>query len=239
MTRLLATLLLTLPVLAQSPAFEVASIKPNNSGSGTSTESTSPGRVAAVNVTTSSLLQSAFGIKEFQISGGPGWLSTDKYDIAATTGSTKDLNDKELQPYLQAMLTERFRLKIHRETKDLSVYALGIAKGGAKLTAHDGAGDTSTNISNSPLKTTLRSINISMAAFVGTLGRRLDQMVIDNTSLPGGYDLTLEWAPDPNAETTVPSLFTALQEQLGLKLESTRGPVEIIVIDNIERPTEN
>jgi uncharacterized protein (TIGR03435 family) len=240
MARILFIILLAVsPAMAQSPAFEVASIKLNNSGDGRSTESTSPGRVTAENINISSIVQQAFGIKEFQISGAPGWLATDKYDVSATTGTTKDLSDTELEPYFQALLVERFHLRYHRETKEMQVYALGVAKTGAKVTAHAGAGDNSTNMTNGPAKTSMKSVNISMKGFAGTLGRRLDRMVIDNTGLAGGYDLTLEWAPNPSPDSTEPSLFTALQEQLGLKLESTKALVEIIVIDNIERPSEN
>ncbi len=240
MTRILLTLLLAaLPALAQPLSFEVASIKVNNSGSGQNSERTSPGRVTAVNTDISSLIQQAFGIKEFQISGAPGWIVGDKYDLDATTGTSKDLSDTELEPYFESLLAERFHLKYHRETKEMQVYALGVAKTGAKLTAHAGGGDSSNGIDNGPAKTSMTSTNVSMKGFAGTLGRRLDRMVIDNTGLTGGYDLTLEWTPNPSADSAEPSLFTALQEQLGLKLESTKAPVEIIVIDNIERPSEN
>jgi uncharacterized protein (TIGR03435 family) len=240
MTRILLTLLLaTSPILAQPPAFEVASIKPNNSGSGRGTETTGPGRVTFVNTNISSLIQQAFGVREFQISGAPGWVASDKYDFTATTGTSKDLSDIELEPYFLSVLAERFHLKYHRETKEMQVYALSIAKTGPKLTVHAGAGDNSTGINSGPEKTSMQSTNMSMRVLARTLGGRLDRMVIDNTGLAAGYDLTLEWAPNPSADSTEPSLFTALQEQLGLKLESTKAPVEIIVIDNIERPSEN
>jgi len=231
--------LLALCALAQSPSFEVASIKVNNSGSGETSERTTPGRVTAVNINISSLMQQAFGIKEFQISGAPAWVVGDRYDFNATTGTSKDLSDTELEPYFESLLAERFQLKYHRETKEMQVYALGVAKTGARLTAHAGGGDSSNGISNGQGKTSLKSTNVSMKAFAGTLGRRLDRMIIDDTGLAGGYDLTLEWAPNPSPDSNEPSLFTALQEQLGLKLESTKAPVEIIVIDNIERPSEN
>ncbi len=240
MARILLTLLLAaLPALAQPPAFEVASIKPDNSGNGRVTETTGPGRVTAVNINTGSLIQQAFGIKGFQISGAPGWVTSDQFDVTATTGTSKDLSDIELEPYFESLLAERFHLKYHRETKEMQVYALGVGKTGAKLTAHEGAGDGSINISNGAAGTAMKCTNQSMKAFAGMLGRRLDRMIIDNTGLAGGYDLTLEWAPNPSPDSTQPSLFTALQEQLGLKLESTKAPVEIIVIDNIERPSEN
>jgi uncharacterized protein (TIGR03435 family) len=237
--RFASVLLLAASVHAQPAAFEVASIKPNNTGSGSSSESTGPGRVTAVNINISSLVQQAFGIKEFQISGAPAWVVSDRYDFNATTGTSKDLSETELEPYFESVLAERFHLKYHRETKEMQVYALRVAKTGARLTAHAGGGDSSNGINNGPEKTSLKSTNISMKAFAGTLGRRLDRMIIDDTGLTGGYDLTLEWAPNPSPDSTEPSLFTALQEQLGLKLESTKGPVEIIVIDSIERPSEN
>lgn len=229
--------LAALPGLAQSLSFEVASIKPNNSGE--TSERTSPGRVIAVNINISSLVQQAFGIKVFQISGAPAWVVSDKYDFNATTGTSKDLSDTELEPYFESLLAERLQLKYHRETKEMQVYALAVAKTGARLTAHAGGGDSSNGINNGPAKTSIKSNNVSMKAFAGTLGRRLDRIVIDNTGLTGGYDLTLEWAPNPSPDSTEPSLVTALQEQLGLILESTRAPVEIIVIDYIERPSEN
>jgi uncharacterized protein (TIGR03435 family) len=185
------------------------------------------------------LIQSAFGIRDYQISGGPGWLGDDKIDITATTGTSKDLSDKELQPYLQSLLGDRFRLRFHGETKELSVYSLVVAKSGMKLTAHPGEGDSSTQIRNNSGKSSVTCANVSMASFASTLGGRLDRLVIDNTALQGRYDLNLEWAPNPSPESTEPSIFTALREQLGLKLESTKGLVEIIVIDSIEKPSEN
>jgi uncharacterized protein (TIGR03435 family) len=137
------------------------------------------------------------------------------------------------------MLADRFHFKFHRETKEMQIYSLTVAKGGARLTAHAGEGDSSTHISNGSGKSSVSSTNISMPRLASLLGGRVDRMVVDNTQLAGGYDVKLEWAPNPSAESTEPSLFTALQEQLGLKLESTRGPVEIIVIDNLDRPSEN
>lgn len=242
MTRILLVFLLALSAWARSPSFEVASIKPNNSASGRSTESTTPGRLRAINVTASWLIQQAFGIKAFQISGGPGWLDNDYYDVNATTGTAKDLSLEELQPYLQSLLADRFHFTYHRETKEAQVYALTITRGEAKLTAtHAGEGDTSANVSTGKGsgKASIVSTNVSMPNFAGLLSRRLDRAVIDHTGLKGGYDFRLEWAPNPAADSAEPSLFTALQEQLGLKLESTKSPVEIIVIDNIERPSEN
>ncbi len=228
---------LTLP--AQPPSFEVASIKPNNTGSGRSSSDTGPGRVTDINVTIGTEIQAAFGIMDFQIAGAPGWVTSDKYDLQATTGTSKDLTDTELQPYYLALLTDRCHLRYHRETKEYSIYSLAPAKGGPKMTAHTGEGDGSTNTSGSSGKTVMNATDISMHGLARALGGKLHRTVLDNTGLTGHYDLKLEWAPEPAADTSEPSLFAALQEQLGLKLETTKGPVEIIVIDSIEKPSEN
>jgi len=227
------------PAAVPGRAFEVASIKPNNSGSGSDTINTSRGRFTGVNVTVDSLIELAFGVRAFQISGGPGWLATDHYDIAATTGDSKELNDGEIRPYVESLLVDRLHLRYHREKKDASVYSLLPARTGVKLTAHEGEGDSSNNISVGSGKASITSTNVKMASFADLLSGRVDRVVIDHTGLSGGYDLKLTWAPDPGPESTEPSLFAALEEQLGLRLESTKGPVDIIVIDSMERPSEN
>ncbi len=250
LSRFIAALFLTTASIpAQTLSFEVISIKPNNTGSGSTSESTRPGRVMDTNVTISEVMQAAFGIRDFQIANAPGWLAGDKYDITATTGTSKDLTELELQPYFQALLADRCKLRFHRETRELVLYTLVVAKNGAKgatkLLPHPGEGESSTNVSNGKDRTTISSTDIPMAHLASLLGASLHRVVIDNTGLAGGYDLSLEWTPEPPAgadnssESSGPSLFTALQEQLGLKLETTKGPVEIVVIDNIEKPTDN
>ncbi len=229
-----------LPALrAQPPSFEVVSVKPNNSGSGRSSESTGPGLLTATNITINSLIQQAFGVRAFQISGGPGWLTSENYDIAAKTGTSKDLSELELRPYIQALLADRFRFRYHRETKEMQVYSLVVARGGAKLPVDSGEGDATTNVTNGAGKSTVQSTRSSMAHLASLLGARLDRVVNDNTGLTEKYRIQLEWAPNPAPESAEPSLFTALQEQLGLRLEATKGPVEIIVIDGVEKPSEN
>jgi len=245
------TLLLTsLIPQAQAQSFEVISIKPNNTGSGSTSESTRPGRVMDTNVSVSEVIQSAFGIKDFQIAGAPGWVASDRYDVTATTGTTKDLSELELQPYFQALLADRCKLRFYRETRELVLYSLVVAKNGAargatKLIPHPGEGESSTNVSNGKDRTSISAKDIPMAHLANILGASLHRVVIDHTGLSGGYDLSLDWTPEPPAgsdtsgESSGPSLFAALQEQLGLKLESTKGPVDIIVVDNIEKPTDN
>jgi uncharacterized protein (TIGR03435 family) len=236
---LLSVTALSQPLHAQPASFEVASIKPNNSGSGTSGDDGSPGRWTARNVTTMMVIQKAFNVKDFQISGGPGWLGTDRCDIAATTGTSTDMTDQALRPYLESLLTDRFQLKYHREMKEFQVYSLVAANSGPKLTVHSGEGGSHTNVSRGSGKADINAIKVSLAKLASILSGLLDRIVIDNTGLKGEFDLKLEWAPNPAADSGEPSLFTALQEQLGLKLESTKGPVEIVVIDNLEKPSEN
>jgi uncharacterized protein (TIGR03435 family) len=232
-------LLVTATLAIRSQSFDVVSVKPNNSGSGRSTENTNPGRVIAENISARSLITQAFGVRQLQILGGPGWVTTDNFDISATTGTTKDLNDRELRPYFESLLTQRFGFKYHRETKDAPIYSLVAGKGGARLTPHEGEVNTSVNISSGSGKVSVNACCISMADFANLLSGRSDRIVVDNTGISGSYDVKLEWAPDPAPESTIPSLFAALQEELGLRLEPARGPVEMIVIDSIEKPTEN
>jgi len=224
------------------------------------------------------LVTYAYGVQNFQISGAPGWLSSDKYDIDARMDSSvsdalkklsQDESGLERQRMLQKLLTDRCKLVVHRETKHLPLYALVIAKNGPKL--HEAkSGDTYPNGFKGPegrsgsgmmrmSPTQLIAQGTPLKLLVAHLSRQLGRPVIDKTGLTGKYDYTLQWAreegqgggirapeggtPGPDtaglAEPSGPSIFTALPEQLGLKLESEKGPVEIVVIDHVERPSEN
>jgi uncharacterized protein (TIGR03435 family) len=232
-------LYLALAATLAAQSFDVVSVRPNTTGAGRSSEQTNSGHVMAENITLSSMIQQAFNVRAFQISGAPGWIDTDHFDIQATTGTTKDLNDIELQPYWESMLATRFHMKYHRESREMQVYSLLQTKSGAKLTENTTDGNTSTGISNGKDRVSVKSTHISMPHFAELLGRRLDRTVLDKTGLTSSYDVNLEWSPEPSSDTGSASIFTALQDQLGLKIESGKGPVEIIVIDSLERPTEN
>jgi uncharacterized protein (TIGR03435 family) len=227
---------------ATARAFEVASVKPNHSVTGNSSIKTAPGgRFTAENVSPRALIQLAFGIRDFQLAGGPGWIGTEKYDVVAKTGGPKEMSsDEELKPPLQALLVDRFMLRFHRQTKQLPVYALVVAGGRPKLTANTATSATpSTSISSGGDKLKMEATKSSMARLCNILGRQLDRTVIDKTGLKGEFDFNLEWAPDQVVDSSGPSIFAALQEQLGLKLQARKGPVEIIVIDRIDRPAAN
>lgn len=242
-------------------AFEVASIRPNKSGGSHSSTGFNNGRFTVTNTNLKTLMQyNAFGIPEAQILAQPAWLSTDRFDIDAKLDDTVAEQMKNLgieaktrwmHQIVQQLLADRFKLVFHWETKEMPVYALNIAKSGAKVNRSKNAdGGPSVSWNNGSL--TAKNVTIGKLAQTLTIAssRELGRIVIDQTGLEGKYDLTLTWAPDDRSASLTdksndyaappgPSIFTALQEQLGLKLESTKAPVQTLVIDHIEQPSEN
>jgi uncharacterized protein (TIGR03435 family) len=241
------------PAPTASVAFEVASIKPGKPGaSGSSNLFDASGRFTAENSTLKSLIQFAFQVRTFQVLGGPGWLDRDTYDIVAKP-EARAVSGKENLQMVQALLAERFQLSFHRETRELPVYLLVVAKNGPKLPKKElglhEAENTRHGIAGRPRS--IESRGGDMQGLAATLSRKLGYTVIDKTGLTGFYDFILTFDPDQGQATIAPggeprpaseigpSLFTALQEQLGLKLESSKGPVEVIMIDRAEKPSEN
>ena len=229
-------------VFAQSPtearSFEAPSIKPNTLGGGHAHGHNSVGRLSA-QMTTKDLIQRAFGLKKFQVAGGPAWLGNDNYDFVATTGTPIVLTDKVLQPYLQSLLADRFHLKYHRETKELPVYWLVAAKNGTKLRPHTGEDERGMDSEGEGITEKMTGTKLSMEDFASFLASRMDRPVIDHSGIKGEFDVKLEWSWDDSGDSPRPSIFTALQEQLGLRLEANKGPVEILVVDSVEKPSEN
>jgi bla regulator protein blaR1 len=232
---------------AAQQAFEVASIKPADPNARGTRINTDRRFVTIKNWTVKRLVQRAFGVEDYQVTGGPNWLDTYRFDISAKVDEAEpELKGKEGQERLRAMfeslLGERFQFQFHRETRQLPVYNLVAAKSGFKLTPAKDTSSSSTNSNNGRLTCQ----GVSMPQFAAFLSSTIERPVLDATGVPGVFDFKLEWstqdgvakAPDAN-ELGGPSIFTALQEQLGLKLESTKGPVEIIVVDHAEKPTEN
>jgi uncharacterized protein (TIGR03435 family) len=244
-------LCITLGLLhAQSQAvptlsFEAASIHPNYSGGRSSNTSiNSSGRFSATNVTAKILLIAAYKLQAYQIIGGPAWMDSDRFDIAAK--AEDKANAEQVAEMIQSLLADRFKMTFHHETRELPVYALVVAKNGSKLKASPG-GD---NHDSNTLRGKITGSNIPLETLVVLLSNQLDRLVVDRTRLTGYFDLLLEWSPDasrPSAdagggaatEPSGPSIFTAVQEQLGLHLEATKALVDAIVIDAIERPSEN
>jgi len=254
---------------AGRPQFEVASVKPSNSEDRRPLVRVTPGQFTAANVTVRMLIRRAYGIMLFQISGGPAWMNSDLFDIGAKLDPSADMNQTNLM--LQSLLAERFQLVIRRDTKEMPVYALVVARNGPKFKESNesdpnlidlGGRETPAGAPKRPQVTKIRrgllvAQEATMAGFAFQLSDFLGRIVLDQTGLTGKYDLKLEWQPDENQvamfqamrvpegygapapDPSGPSVFAALQEQLGLKLESEKGPVEMFVIERLERPSAN
>jgi uncharacterized protein (TIGR03435 family) len=229
-------------VRGQSPQqFKVAVIRPNLAGAGAGTNFNlfAGERLRITNEPVKLLIRSAFQIQNAQIMGGPGWLDTDRYDIKAKTGRPERIEPGQLGPLLQSLLAERFNLKFHRETRELTVYALVVAKEGPKFKAKAEGDVAAMNTHGGPGKSQLIATGLSMEGLASYVGNRLGRIVLDKTGLRESYNLTLEWAPDEASDSSMPSLVTALREQLGLRLEPQKSPVEVVAIDSIDKPSEN
>jgi uncharacterized protein (TIGR03435 family) len=241
------------PVFGQATAarmeFEVASIKRNLLGGRPWLVPPVGGRFTATNVT----LKLLIGLGWTQrVSGGPSWVSTDGYDISAKEPEPA-VNDDEFSLMMQNLLKDRFGLRVHIETHEARVYVLTPAKNGLKLqdakpepcfygskTSHAGGQDECDGMNVTP--ELIADDKVSMEWFAGVLGGLLGRPVVNRTGFTGSFKVRLEFAPvAPNRESdaTKPSIFAALEEQLGLKLESQKGTEEVLVIDHVEKPSEN
>ena len=251
--------------------FEVASIKPTGSRGGGRIERT-PGRLTA-SAPLRVLMEAAYHLHNFQIVGGPEWVKWDGYAVDAKAYGNPNLTQMMLM--LQSLLEDRFQLRLHRESREMPVYALVPARGGLKLppprdgscveqdAPPPGPGDPTPAPRCGGMDVLLeaggwhmRGGKVPMAAFAGELSLVLGRTVTDQTGFSGVFDVNLEFrrddttdfdtraglAPPPPvatpAETTSPSIFSAVQ-QLGLRLESAKGPVEVLVIDHVEKPSDN
>jgi uncharacterized protein (TIGR03435 family) len=241
MKRLACWLFLAGYAAAQPPAFEVASVKPAHYQGGPLLVT---GRVDAdginfSNTTLQACIQRAYGVKRYQVAG-PDWIRTERYHIVAKAAGPA--SESQLLLMLQTLLAERFKLVFHREPKEMPVYALVVAKNGPKIKEAKDEGATQVGAGDGE-GVGFERAPIGMLA--GVVAQSVDRPVTDDTGLKGLYSFRLVWAqddrqPKPNAEPgDAPSIFTALQEQLGLKLESRRAMVEILVIDRVEKPAEN
>jgi uncharacterized protein (TIGR03435 family) len=249
---------------AVAPVFDVVSITPNKSDHSMFKMMFEPDGFSATSVTLLMLIRTAYDVQDEQISGAPSWLSSENYDVEAKMRSSiadelsklsEDQRNIERRRMLRALLANRFKLALHREAKEVGVYALLIVKGGPKLQEAK-PGDTYPNGFKGPdggsgagmfrmgtygggsgelAGQGLPIASEVRASLAGLLSQQLGRTVLDKTGLAGNYDFTLKWAPNGKEG----SIFTAIQEQLGLKLESQEGPVEVLVIDHVERPSGN
>jgi len=218
------------------PSFEVATIKPGSPETHGTMTSAQPGKLVMKNINLREAVKIAYRLNEPELFGGPKWVDSEHYDIDGRAESRVPRD--QIMLMLQSLLAERFKLKVHRETRELPVYALTIAKGGPKM-PRAAEGDPANG------RTSVGSRNITakgepIDALARTLADLLMQPILDRTGLEGLYNFKLDFAPiNPDDDTPAPSIFTAIQEQLGLKLEATKAPVEVVVIDSAEKPDAN
>jgi uncharacterized protein (TIGR03435 family) len=232
---------------AQPPAdqqFEVATIKPSSERSGSGSPSgigTGHGRLNGQNVTLKRCIIGAYGVGPNQVVGGPEWVSSDSFDIQAKADQPID-DDGVLDVMLQNLLADRFKLKLHRETRSLPAFVLEIDKNGPKLEQAPG-GDSYTNTGTGKNgSVVINARNTDMDLLVQVLARKLDLPVVNATGLKGAFNFKLQWTPD-NAKAGQSdadiSIFDALPQQIGLRLRKEKAPVEVLVIDHVEKPSEN
>jgi uncharacterized protein (TIGR03435 family) len=238
---------------ATRPVFDVASIKPSSPEVTSSLiEASAPGDIRYIGFTVKDLLLNAYGLLPFQLIGGPDWINSDRYDVSAKIidvstdeAITKYIRDdprhsrnsaaRQLSKIrLQSLLEDRFQLKVHAGAREVPIYALVIAKNGPKFHSQP---QSSLRIQPGLIQGT----GVPIVALIDNLRYALDHILVDKTGLKDYYDITLKWSPDdvPPEEATEPPLRTALQEQLGLKIEQQKGPASVMIVDKIERPTAN
>jgi uncharacterized protein (TIGR03435 family) len=231
---------------AQPPLrFEVASIRPHPSGGNdpSNRQILPGGRFVATATSVRTLIRIAFGTDDNRISGAPGWIDSETFDINAITADHAEVTSpQQFQQLLLSLLEDRFQMKFHREQKEVPVYWLEVDKPGRlgpalRPSAPDSQPGMSNNVSGS--KATMKVSKISMSDFAAALRRQAGRPVEDRTNLKGSFDFQIEWSPEEASDSADPSLFTVLKEQLGLKLQPATGKVETIVIDGVARPSDN
>ena len=224
---------------AQPPAatFEVASVRLTPPGGNGMTSISPPGSAtfSAMHVNLPILISMAYGVDSDRVTGGPSWVGSQQYDVNAKAEGDRRLSYEELKAPLQKLLEERFQLVVKRQTKEGSGYALVVAKSGAKLKKTEGA-PTHAYI----FKGRLDLQNEPLDGLAGALSRPAGRPVVNETAIKDNYDIKLQYAPEGAVNSSLPSIFTALQEQLGLQLVPRKVPVEVVVIERVERvPADN
>ena len=229
---------------AQTPEFDAASIKPSKAAGERKSMNSDAGRITYTNVTLRDCLMSAYDAKDYQISG-PDWMRTDRYDIVATAGSAT--SDDAMKLMLQKLLIARFQMTVHREKRELPVYAMVIGKNGTKLKETETPGKSNMRINGGGVVFS----SVTIPELIDYMSRlrtaEMDRPVVDNTGLKGRYDFSVnlfgsqeEMMAAVSKSDFGSSIFTLLQEQLGLKLESQKLPLDMVIVDKAERvPTDN
>jgi uncharacterized protein (TIGR03435 family) len=236
-----------------SPSFEVTTVKPSKPDTPGKMFGIRGRQFKTVNTTLDDLISFAYGVHAKQVIGAPAWVATDKYDINAEPDGEGAPSDKQWKIMVQKLLADRFQFGFHRDKRDLSVYVLSVTKSGSKMTKSQGDPNGLPALFFRNLGD-LHVANATMADFAGLMQAAvLDRPVINQTELAGRYDFTLKWTPDDSqfsgmgakippptdSADAPPNLYTAIQEQIGLKLDATKGAAEVLVIDKVEKPSAN
>jgi uncharacterized protein (TIGR03435 family) len=228
-------------------SFDVSTVRPNKSGGSELSIDFQLNTFTATNVTVKMLLENAYGVRQDSIAGKDGWIETAHFDVhaKATEGSPSSFQNLPLlqrRAMLQKLLANRFHLQTHFQEKEGLVYDLTVAKGGPKLkkvspqSKVNGVENGGMSVADEMM--TAHDVPLSKLTYL--LSNQLQRNVVDDTGLQGNYDIVLTWRPDKDFEDAEqPTIFTVLQEQLGLRLERAKGPIKTLVIDKIETPTEN
>jgi len=251
---------------AQAPAgptFDVASIKPSTSASLDGAFRVSPGRFTVEHLSLREIIRFAFDVRPFQMAGAPGWSESTIYDINAVMPADADRDEGRVRVMLQNLLTERFQLRVHREQRELPMYALVLARKDGALGPQlmpsqtdcvrwraenpPQPGRIPADCSGLTSRSRIRGSSTTMPQLARSLENLVERPVADRTGLQGGFTFDVRWmlTGEPTLGSVavgaadLGSLLTALEEQLGLKLQATRGPVDVVVIDHVERPSEN
>ena len=238
-----------------NPAFEVATIKPSDPAKPEQIITLRGVEVITTNMTVHDLINLAYWLHPKQLTGGPAWTESDKFDMAGKPDVPGQPNVDQMKMMIQKLLADRFQLKFHFEKRDLPVYAIRIAKTGAKIikSQDDPKGFPGWNFGRTPSGHDHTFRNAPLSQVTAVLQNSMDKPVVDQSGLSERYDFTLTFTPDPaqaallgvppapaaDNPDAAPDLFTAFQQQLGLKLESTKAPVDVMVIDKVEKPSEN
>lgn len=235
-------------LLFGQPAIEVASIKPADPALTAMNNHFSADRFSLINYAAKALIEDSFGVRDYQVLNAPDWTGSERWTLEVKT--TAPTNYQQKIQLLQPLLADRFQLKYHRETRIMNVYSLVVAKGGPKLVV--AAEDDKSEWTQYGDQVVGHKFPISRLA--PSLSGLLNTPVIDKSGLSGRYDIDLKWTPDPARpefgdvrppselpapDPNRPEIFTAIREQLGLELKAGKGPVDVIVIDHIERPSPN
>ena len=252
----------TQPSSEVRPLFEVASVKLNRTGGRTANTILPGGRYSATNVPLRMMIRSAYGIQDLQLVGGPTWMNSDGYDVVAKAEGNPPLD--QLFAMVRRLLEDRFKLVAHRDTRDMPLFALmTVSPDGSGAGLRRSTADCSASPSGSPRPVAtprcgillnvgeVRGTGAALAQLASSLSPFVGRIVRDQTGLTGPFDFEMHFTPNeipaalrgtpslPSVDPNGPSLFTALREQLGLRLEATTGPVDVLVVDRVERPTDD